>query len=346
MGCPNQGILGEELVFTITCRDATGAPSDADGAVSYSVYEDETDTAILTGSMSLLDDAGTTGFYSEAISLTAANGFERFKSYAVRITCDIDGISVAKGYSFICIGASDTAVVSGSGKSLSDLKTMCQYYGWTDFTTEGEAELVNFINDTFQILATLAPWPEYHKRDGAVTFAADDDDMELSETNICRVGTVIRTDRAAPLEEFSDGMEGWLFNKKYHAGEGPPTHYALRKYTTSGNLKAEMLVYPCPAVSTTLYFTYQMYPSVLSSDSDKTDWPNIRMFLVSKALHIRLAAVDRDAAGMALYGTDFMAMVNRAYNQARPSMKPIVAKQAVFGKPTTPLLHIEKTFVT
>ena len=59
MGCPTQCILGENLTFTEQVK-YFGEPIDADGNVSYSVYEDETGTAILSGTMTKLDDAGIT----------------------------------------------------------------------------------------------------------------------------------------------------------------------------------------------------------------------------------------------------------------------------------------------
>lgn len=59
------------------------ATVDADAAPTYRVYEMETATPILTGSMALLDSTNTVGLYSEAIALTAANGFEVGKSYAI-----------------------------------------------------------------------------------------------------------------------------------------------------------------------------------------------------------------------------------------------------------------------
>ncbi|VAX15360.1 hypothetical protein MNBD_NITROSPINAE04-1962 [hydrothermal vent metagenome] len=74
-----------------THNPSTGAATDADSAPTYRVYEDETATPILTGSMALLDSTNTTGFYSEQIQLTAANGFEEGKSYNIYITATVGG---------------------------------------------------------------------------------------------------------------------------------------------------------------------------------------------------------------------------------------------------------------
>ena len=52
MGCPAQVTISENLVFSITTHDPdTGVATDADAVPTYRIYEDETSTAIATGSM-------------------------------------------------------------------------------------------------------------------------------------------------------------------------------------------------------------------------------------------------------------------------------------------------------
>lgn len=65
-------------------------------------------------------------------------------------------------------GAGTGTAAAGAGTTLSDLKTICYYHGWQDQSTTGVAALMNFINRTLQLLSMLAPWPEYHKRDGRI----------------------------------------------------------------------------------------------------------------------------------------------------------------------------------
>jgi len=110
MGCPTQCILGQNLTFSIQAKDGTGAPVAATGSVAYAVYEDETATAILDGSMSQL--ASQTGFYSEQIECTADNGFERYKTYTVRVSATVSAVSVARTYAFICLGVEDSPTAS------------------------------------------------------------------------------------------------------------------------------------------------------------------------------------------------------------------------------------------
>src|SRR3990167_3810502 len=78
--------LGELVTFYVnTHTPSTAGEVDADAVPAYRIYEDEVATPLLTGSMALLDDANTVGFYSEQITASAANGFERGKCYCVRI---------------------------------------------------------------------------------------------------------------------------------------------------------------------------------------------------------------------------------------------------------------------
>jgi hypothetical protein len=101
MGCPTSVIVGDNLVFSICTHDPdTGVLTDAGGAPAYRVYEDETATPILTGTMDKLDDANTTGFYTELIPCTIANGFEYKKTYTVYIEATVDGDTGGICYGF------------------------------------------------------------------------------------------------------------------------------------------------------------------------------------------------------------------------------------------------------
>jgi len=108
-------------LLTFTCNThtpSTGAAVDADAVPGYRVYEDETGTPLLTGSMALLDDANTVGFYSEQITLSAANGFEAGKCYTVRITGVVGGVTGVTERSFQIgskVNASASAVASVTG---------------------------------------------------------------------------------------------------------------------------------------------------------------------------------------------------------------------------------------
>ena len=105
MGCPAEVVLGDNLVFSICTHDPdTGVLTDADGAPAYRIYEDETATAILTGEMAVLDTGNTTGFYTEKVACTTANGFEINKSYTIYIEATVDSDKGGICYGFTIDG--------------------------------------------------------------------------------------------------------------------------------------------------------------------------------------------------------------------------------------------------
>jgi len=101
MGCPTEIGVGENLVFSITTHDPdTGVLTDADAAPTYRIYEDETGVAIMNGVMAILDNANTTGFYTELIACTVANGFETKRNYTVYIEATVGGDTGGITYTF------------------------------------------------------------------------------------------------------------------------------------------------------------------------------------------------------------------------------------------------------
>ena len=101
MGCQSEVFIGDNLTFSICTHDPdTGALTDADFAPGYYIYEDETATAILDGTMAKLDDANTTGFYTQQIACTTALGFEAGKSYTIYIQATVDSDMGGISYGF------------------------------------------------------------------------------------------------------------------------------------------------------------------------------------------------------------------------------------------------------
>lgn len=79
--------------YAETTKFDTGVATDADSAPTYRIYEEETATPLLTGTMALLDSTNTAGFYSEQVTLSAANGFEVGKCYCVYIAGTVNSVS-------------------------------------------------------------------------------------------------------------------------------------------------------------------------------------------------------------------------------------------------------------
>jgi len=104
MGCPTSVHIGEDLIFSITTHDAdTGVLTDADSNPTYRIYENETGVPILTGTMAKLDDGNTTGFYTESVACTGANGFEVGKDYTIYIEATVNGNKGGIPYTFRAI---------------------------------------------------------------------------------------------------------------------------------------------------------------------------------------------------------------------------------------------------
>lgn len=87
--------------YAVTTKFDTGVATDADAVPAYRVYEEETATPLLTGNMALLDSTNTAGLYSEQITLSAANGFEVGKCYAVHIAATVNSVAGATVKEFV-----------------------------------------------------------------------------------------------------------------------------------------------------------------------------------------------------------------------------------------------------
>ncbi|MGV3613839.1 MAG: hypothetical protein ACO1SV_00770 [Fimbriimonas sp.] len=88
--------IDDVATFWTQLTDGGGTAADATGTPGYRVYEETTDTPILVGDLAKQDDAGTTGYYRGQVVASAANGFEIGKSYCVRITATVAGVTQAK----------------------------------------------------------------------------------------------------------------------------------------------------------------------------------------------------------------------------------------------------------
>jgi hypothetical protein len=85
--------LGETAILDFLVYDADGVPTDADSTPTCAVFEDDTDTAILTPTVT--KRASLTGHYRVPIAATTDNGFEVGKSYSIKISATVDSVSSA-----------------------------------------------------------------------------------------------------------------------------------------------------------------------------------------------------------------------------------------------------------
>ena len=140
MGCPQYGVIEQNITFTVQGKDTDGTPVDTDALPTYKVYEDETGTEIVSGTMAKLDDANTTGFYSEQLALTSANGFERLKTYTIRIEAAIDTVDVVQIFSFMALGEADISFASGDS-----LTTTARFKSFAGITTSDDDTLIGLL---------------------------------------------------------------------------------------------------------------------------------------------------------------------------------------------------------
>lgn len=92
--------IDDALIFNATIHDATGIAQAADTNVYWRVYENETGTALLNGSMTRIDSSNFPGTYTESITLSAANGFEVGKQYTVAMKAGVDGVTGEHTHNF------------------------------------------------------------------------------------------------------------------------------------------------------------------------------------------------------------------------------------------------------
>lgn len=75
----------------VTSSPTTGAATDADTTPTAEVFEDATDTAIITPTV--VKRTGKTGNYRVPVACTAANGFEAAKSYNVVVAATVGAVA-------------------------------------------------------------------------------------------------------------------------------------------------------------------------------------------------------------------------------------------------------------
>lgn len=109
--------LGSTPIFDFIVSDpATGAAAAADSTPTVAVFEDASDTPILTPTATAR--SGYTGDYRVPVAATTANGFELGKSYNVVVTATVGGV-VARGVvkTFIVVPPATYGAVQASGSN-------------------------------------------------------------------------------------------------------------------------------------------------------------------------------------------------------------------------------------
>jgi hypothetical protein len=111
----------EDIIYVPvqTSAATTGAAADADAVPTWRMYEDNTATPVTTGSFSTLNSQ--TGFYMSAITLAAAIGYEKGKSYSLRVQATVNGIIGADVHNLQIEAEVDANVVSGTVATVTNV---------------------------------------------------------------------------------------------------------------------------------------------------------------------------------------------------------------------------------
>jgi hypothetical protein len=114
--------INDVLTFSVNTHSfSTGVATNADSVPTYRVYEDNTQTPLLTGLMSVFDPGNAVGQYVAQITLSAANGFEVGKTYTIRIAATVSGVTGACVRTFQVGAKVNTVLVAGTSQTARDL---------------------------------------------------------------------------------------------------------------------------------------------------------------------------------------------------------------------------------
>lgn len=122
MAIPTLGLLTKVFDFAYQVRGAGGANTDADSPPTYSIFEHEVTTAIVTGTMAKF--GSNDGYYTEQITIEPDDGFEQYVSYQLQINWTISSTDYSKLFAFTVLGAEELSEVGGGSYpvSLADMK--------------------------------------------------------------------------------------------------------------------------------------------------------------------------------------------------------------------------------
>jgi len=192
--------IDDYLTFPANTHDPdTGVATDADAVPAYRIYEDETGTPIVTGDMAKLDDANTTGFYTERLQLTAASGFEKGKCYTIYIQATVDSDVGTMSHTFQIEAEVDANVVSDkTGYGLADdAITASKFDESTAFplaagdTGATQVARVGADSDTLETLSDQIDGAALEAGGNLATVLADTNELQTDWVNDGRLDALI-----------------------------------------------------------------------------------------------------------------------------------------------------------
>jgi len=197
-------IIDKTLTVTFTNSDFV----DCDAAPTFEVYEDETGTAIATGSMAKLNDAGTTGFYSELLTLSTGNGYEIGKSYSILMECAVSTTTRQGTDTWDVVADIESLVddIGVAGAGLTDLGGMSTGMK-AEVNTEADTALTDYdatILSDFGIISGTA--------DSGSTTTIGDSLFSSAEANAYIGSIVLVTGETSIVSGFNAGTDTITFD--------------------------------------------------------------------------------------------------------------------------------------
>lgn len=109
--------IDDYLRFCFQVVNTSGAEAVA-SSLTCAVFEESTNSPILSASVSAVDSVNYKGLYRVDVQLLTAYGFEEGKQYHFRAKCDIDGITTASLVGYLIIDSMRAKVDSLSAAAL------------------------------------------------------------------------------------------------------------------------------------------------------------------------------------------------------------------------------------
>lgn len=112
--------VGDYVTFTANTHNNKGQSRDADSLPTYRIYKDNNGTPITNGTMALLDDANTTGFYSYQVRLTGS--FVAGSIYTIFVAATVqntDG-TISHQFQIPTPSASEVSLVTGAYANITN----------------------------------------------------------------------------------------------------------------------------------------------------------------------------------------------------------------------------------
>lgn len=162
-----------------TQRMDTGVATDADALPTFSVYEENNETAVASGNCAKRDDGNTVGYYYARAQCTSAAGFEVGRTYFVRVSATVNSVA-----------GSD---VVGKFKVIPAI-VWNALYGGTD----------NLDVSTVEIAANVITSASIN--DGAITNAKVADDVDVNVKTITTDAITASSIKADAVTEIQAGL--------------------------------------------------------------------------------------------------------------------------------------------